>query len=116
MSLSSVSSTPLIPAGAPRPVEGSASPDAPASAGQTGHGRDLDHAPDHGIAHDHSAHSHAASSHPAHVHRPASARPRLVARIAPSVLRLSLAGRLALAGGCLAVMWAVVVLVLGSSA
>lgn len=47
---------------------------------------------------------------------PARARRGAALRIAPSVLRMSLAGRLILAGSVLALLWSVVLLVVGSGA
>lgn len=56
--------------------------------------------------HDHAGHGHAHH----HPHAPAPPKPR---RLSPSLLRMSLAGRLALVAVLLALQWAAVVAVLG---
>lgn len=69
-------------------------------------------------AHGHAGHDHAGHDHASHARTGAQthdiARPPV--RLGPSVLRLSLGGRLAIAGTLIAVLWAVVALVTGGAA
>lgn len=62
-------------------------------------------------SHTHDRHTH---DHHAHSAAPASRRPAV--RLGASVLRMSLAGRLALAGVLILVMWGAVLLVTGGGA
>lgn len=59
---------------------------------------------------EHSGHAHSGHAHSSHA-RPGSRRAEV--RIGASVLRLSLAARLAIAGALLAVLWTTVALVAG---
>lgn len=79
---------------------------APPRARETGH----DHTGHAHVGHDHAGHDHA--HHHSHEPPPAAAplKPR---RLPPSLLRMSLAGRLALVALLLALQWAAVVAVLG---
>lgn len=78
-------------------------------------GAGLDRAPN--AAHDHAAHDHAAHDHAAHDHAPHShGAERPAVRLRPSVLRLSLGGRLVIAGALIAALWTVVALVTGGAA
>ncbi|MFG1228275.1 hypothetical protein [Xanthobacter wiegelii] len=66
--------------------------------------------------HDHAgaAHNHHGHDHHAHTASPASRRPPV--RLGASVLRMSLAGRIALASVLILVMWGAVLLVTGGGA
>ncbi|MDI4665949.1 hypothetical protein K9U40_16700 [Xanthobacter autotrophicus] len=86
-------------------VDAVAAPSGPAPA--RAHGEHSGHAH---ADHAHADRSHADRSHGDHA-RPAGRRPEV--RIGASVLRLSLAARLAIAGTLLAVLWTAVALVLG---
>lgn len=67
----------------------------------------------HAAAHDHASPGHAHEAH-GHLHPAAAARPAV--RLGPSVLRLSLGGRLVIAGVLIAALWTIVLLVTGGQA
>ena len=60
----------------------------------------------------HSHHAHGAHDHKHHGHAPARAHVNAPPALAPSLLRLGLAQRLALAGGLILIIWAMILGVL----
>ncbi|NMN56919.1 hypothetical protein FHT36_000797 [Xanthobacter sp. SG618] len=66
--------------------------------------------------HDPASHGHAGAAHAPHAHADSPADRRPPVRIGASVLRMSLAGRLALVSALIIVLWGAVLLVTGGGA
>lgn len=66
--------------------------------------------------HDPASHGHTGAAHAAHAHAASPADRRPPVRIGASVLRMSLAGRLALVSALIIVLWGAVLLVTGGGA